>query len=462
MTEARQLFGTDGIRGVANQWPLTPAFVARIGQAIGSFLMSNGNAPYPTVVIGRDTRLSGEMLEHALAAGLMSRGVNTVHLGVITTPGIAYLTTKLDAQLGIVLSASHNPYADNGIKVFGSDGFKLADETELKIEKIALNGHDPASGNSMLAEKSTTLMGTRRDVLGKAQDYVAHLVKLVEQPRFLAGKRVVLECVNGAAYALAPQVFELLGAEVIAMNNAPDGVNINESYEYITPHTLSAAVRRAGACFGVSFDGDGDRAMLVDERGGFVDGDHMLAILARDMQRRGVLNHDTVVTTVMANVGLEIALREMGINMERTQVGDRYIVKRMQEGGFILGGEQSGHIIIFGEGHTTGDGIYTAIKVAEAVQRLGAPLSELAKCVQKFPQTILNVSVSHKPPLAQFSRIIERVAQTEELLGAAGRVVLRYSGTQQLARVMIEGQEQDVIEREAESIAAVIREEIGK
>jgi phosphoglucosamine mutase len=453
MTEIIKLFGTDGIRGVANRWPLTSDFVVRVGQAIGHIIAHESGKPM--VVIGRDTRLSGEMLEIALASGLMSQGVDTLHLGVITTPGIAYLTTKLGARLGIVISASHNPYEDNGIKVFGPDGFKIPDEMEGEIERMAQSetSSDPGPNHPNL--------GRRIEGQSHRQDYLAYLVRSAGDPDLLQGTRIVVDCANGATSELAPQLFTRLGAEVMAMHSEPDGFNINSSYEYLEPQSVRQVVLQEGAHLGVAFDGDGDRVILVDEKGNFVDGDCIMAILAREMQAQGTLRHDAVIGTVMSNVGLELSLREIGVKLERTPVGDRYVSQRMVEGGFTLGGEQAGHIIIFGYDHAAGDGLFTALRVLKAmVDHRPEPLSDLAGCFHKYPQVLINVPVSRKPPPEEIPEVQAQVAKAQAVLGKAGRIVLRYSGTENVARVMIEGDDQEVIEREAQAIAGVIAEVI--
>jgi phosphoglucosamine mutase len=454
MAEIAKLFGTDGIRGVANQWPLTSDFVVRVGQAIGHIIAHESGKP--VAVIGRDTRLSGEMLESALASGLMSQGVDTLHLGVITTPGIAYLTTKLGAPLGIVISASHNPYEDNGIKVFGPGGFKIPDEMEREIERIAQSkvGSDLVNNHSSL--------GRRIEGQSHRQDYLAYLVRSAGDPDLLQGTRVVVDCANGATSELAPQLFTRLGAEVMAMHNEPDGFNINSSYEYLEPQSVRQVVLQEGAHLGVAFDGDGDRVTLVDEKGNFVDGDCIMAILAREMQVQGTLGHDTVIGTVMSNVGLELSLQETGVRLERTPVGDRYVSQRMMEGGFTLGGEQAGHIIVFGYDHVAGDGLFTVLRVLRTmVDHRPQLLSDLAGCFHKYPQVLINVPVSHKPPLEETPEVQAQVAKTQAALSEAGRIVLRYSGTENVARVMIEGDDQEVIEREAQDIAGVIAGVIG-
>jgi phosphoglucosamine mutase len=452
--EVKKPFGTDGIRGVANQWPLTSDFVVRVGQAIGQIIAHESGKP--VVVIGRDTRPSGEMLESALASGLMSQGVDTLHLGVITTPGIAYLTTKLGAPLGIVISASHNPYEDNGIKVFGPDGFKISNEMEGEIERIAQSeaGSDSSPKHSSL--------GRRIEGQSHRQDYLAYLVRSAGDPGLLQDTRVVVDCAHGATSELAPQLFTRLGAEVMAMHNKPDGFNINSSYEYLEPQSVRQVVLQEGAHVGVAFDGDGDRVILVDEKGNYVDGDCIMAILAREMQAQGTLRHDTVIGTVMSNVGLELSLREIGVKLERTPVGDRHVSQRMVEGGFTLGGEQAGHIIVFGYDHAAGDGLFTVLRVLRTMMdHRPQLLSDLAGCFHKYPQVLINVPVSRKPPLKEIPEVQAQVAKAQAALGKAGRIVLRYSGTENVARVMIEGDDQEVIEREAQGIAGVIAEVIG-
>ncbi len=433
-----KLFGTDGIRGVAGEFPLTPEFITRIGRAIGDAI------PRGVAVIGRDTRASGAMIEHALAAGLMAAGFDTLHAGVLPTPGIAYLARQMGAACGIAISASHNPYQDNGIKVFGGDGFKIADTLEDQIEKLAQGGDGFPAG----------VIGQARLDARVADAYENFLLAAVKRDPILRGKRVAVDCNNGATFAIAPRVLGALGADVLALNAAPNGVNINRTYDSLEPKLLREAVLREHADWGVQFDGDGDRAVFVDERGNYIDGDFVLAILAR------ALKTPRVISTVMANVGLEESLRAIGVGLERTSVGDRWVTERMRASGAVLGGEQSGHIVLFDGGHTTGDGLYTAIRLAEILARRGARLSELAACMKKYPQVLVNVRVPRKPPLEQFPPIQARLAQTRETLGDGARILLRYSGTENLARVMIEGADAAQIAREAHALARVIQETI--
>ena len=450
MPETLKLFGTDGIRGVANEFPLTPEFLTRIGSAIGKVL---GRGERTLALIGRDTRQSGAMIENALAAGLMSQGFDTLHVGVLTTPGIAYLTRALGARCGISISASHNPFEDNGIKVFGADGFKIPDAHENEIETLA---------QSARCEKTNAATGQRRDDASPIASYIEFLLDAVQHKPILRGNRVAVDCNNGATFDLAQRALSALGAQVIALNDQPDGVNINRGYDSLEPKLLRETVLRERANFGVQFDGDGDRAVFVDERGNYVDGDFVLAILARDFKGRGLLaeHGNAVVSTVMANIGLEKSLNEIGAALERTAVGDRWVTERMRANGALIGGEQSGHIVLFDGGHTTGDGLYTAIRVAQVLARRGQPLSALAACMRKYPQVLVNVRVPRKPPLEQLPQIQTRVEQSRAALGEGARILLRYSGTENLARVMIEGSNADAIAREANAIAAVIQETI--
>ena len=449
-----KLFGTDGIRGIANQFPLTPEFVVHLGGAIGAVLKHDHERPM--AIIGRDTRLSGTMIESALAAGLMSQGFDTLFVGVITTPGIAYLTRTFGARCGISISASHNPFDYNGIKVFGSDGFKVPDQAEAQIEALAYARRDDE------ARAVIGSMGQRWDDSSKIEKYVDFLLDAVKREPILRGKRIVVDCNNGATFDLAPRVFIELGAQVIALNVQPDGVNINHGYDSLEPKLLRDVVMREHADFGVQFDGDGDRAVFVDERGNYVDGDYVLAILARDLQAQGKFAErgNAVVSTVMANIGLEKSLNAVGVKMERTVVGDRWVTERMRALNAIIGGEQSGHIVFFDHGHTTGDGIYTAIRVADVIARSQQSLGQLAACMTRYPQVLVNVRVPRKPPFEQFPQIETQVEQSRQVLGDSARILLRYSGTENLARVMIEGADAATIAREANAIAAVIQETI--
>lgn len=450
-----RLFGTDGIRGEINHWPLTPDFILGLGKVLARVIGEMETRPVG--VIGRDPRQSGYMLESALAAGLMSQGVDVVMAGVITTPGVAYLARIHRAQLGVVISASHNPFDHNGIKVFGADGFKIPDEMELEIERLLLDeGADFDSAEASRLGRSWNASAWR-------QEYVDYLVGSWAVDRPLQGVRLVLDCADGATSEIAPQVFRRLGADLVLKHHQPDGLNINQNYEYIYPRRLGAIVLEEKADVGIAFDGDGDRVMLVDDKGKTVNGDVILAILARDMQRRGKLEHDTVVGTPMSNWGLKAALAQDGIRLEEVAVGDRFILQRMLEAGYTLGGEQSGHIIIApGEGHTTGDGIYTALAVLKAAS--GTRLSELSAHFQELPECLLSVDVLSKPPLEGVAEIQQALRELHRSLGGGVDVNLRYSGTESKLRLKIRagvGHDQRQLEQLAEAFMSVARRAIA-
>jgi len=454
-----RLFGTDGIRSEANRWPLTPDFVLRMGQATAQVICCDRDTK-PKVLIGRDPRLSGYMLESTLAAGLMSQGVDVMLVGVITTPGVAYLTRTHHMQLGIVISASHNPFDHNGIKVFGANGFKIPDEMEIEIERLLLDSDVEFKGTD--AKKG---LGRSWDASHWRQDYVDHLVNVWGEDHSLQGKRIVLDCANGATSEIAPEVFRRLGADVIAMENAPDGFNINEHYEYIRPESVRAAVLREKAFVGIAFDGDGDRVMLVDEKGGFANGDAMMAILARDMKQKGLLTNNAVVSTPMSNWGLKASLEKVGIRLEETSVGDRFVLQRMIEENYLLGGEQSGHIIMLRHGQTTGDGIYTTLAVLRVVtSEANQSLSALAACIREFPECLVNIDVPSKPPLQAIPEVQTALQGLHASLGDNIDVTLRYSGTESKLRLKIragEEHDQQTLEREAEAFMAVAKQAIG-
>ena len=453
-----RLFGTDGIRGRANRWPLTAPFLLKLGQAVAQVIGDEGEAR-PRVVIGRDPRRSGAMLESALAAGLMSQGVDVMRAGVIPTPGVAYLTRTHQAQLGIVISASHNPFDHNGVKIFGADGFKVPDETEMEIERLLLDDEIEFEGADPTDVGRSTWADDWR------QDYVDHLVDAWDGEDALQGRRVVLDCANGATSEIAPQVFRRLGFDVVAMEDEPDGVNINVNYEYIHPHALREAVLEHEALAGIAFDGDGDRVMLVDERGGFVNGDAILAILARHMKKKGRLSNSAVVSTPMSNWGLKASLESVGIRLEETSVGDRFVLQRMIEENYALGGEQSGHILVLGDGQTTGDGIFTALEVLHVVaEEPDHSLAQLASCISEFPETLLSIEVPRKPPLQMVPEIQQALERLHASLGENIDVTLRYSGTESKLRLKIRaGEEHDqaALERAAEAFMDVARRAIA-
>jgi phosphoglucosamine mutase len=452
-----RLFGTDGIRSRANEWPLTVGFVLRIGQAVAQTVGGYGRGR-PEVVIGRDTRNSGRMLESALTAGLMSHGVDVLRAGIITTPGVAFLTRKKGMRLGIVISASHNPFDHNGIKIFGSEGFKIPDEQEAEIERLLLDADDevPAA--------STHEIGSSRDVSVWREDYVSHLVSVWGSGASLEGAKIVLDCANGATAGIAPEVFRRIGARVVARESQPDGLNINQNYEYIYPESLRRAVLEETALVGIAFDGDGDRVMLVDEAGGFVNGDAVLAILARAMKRDGSLTNGTVVSTPMSNWGLKASLEEADIRLEEVSVGDRFVLQRMIESNYSLGGEQSGHVIILRDDQTTGDGILTSLEVLKVMCGDQRGLSSLAAVMEEFPEYLANIEVPSKPPLAMIPEIQEALEGLRASLGGDVDIVLRYSGTESKLRLKIRaGREHDPLRlaREAEAFMEVAKRAIA-
>ena len=450
----RRLFGTDGIRGIANQEPMTPEAILRLGRAVGRYFHTSGEHRH-RIVIGKDTRVSGYMIETALASGLCSMGVDPVLVGPMPTPGIAFLTRDLRADAGVAISASHNSFQDNGIKFFGPDGFKLPDEAEAEIEDLVFGDEidrmRPTAGGIGRAYRIDDADGR----------YNVFLKQVVPKDLVFDGLRVVIDTANGAAYKIAPVVLRELGAEVIAIGDAPDGLNINEGCGALHTHVLAERVMREGADLGIALDGDADRCILVDDLGSQVDGDKVMAILALAMKAEGRLQEDTLVTTVMSNLGLEVALKNNGISMVRTAVGDRYVVERMREEGYNLGGEQSGHIVCL-DHTTTGDGIITALMVLTAMGIAGQPLSELAKLYDTYPQTLINLRVREKRDFRTVEPIAAAILTAEQQLGDRGRVLVRYSGTEALARVMVEGEDNAAVETHARGIAAAIEAALGE
>ncbi len=447
--EMGKYFGTDGVRGVANL-ELTPELAYKIGRCGGVVLA--GGTHRPKVVIGLDTRISGAMLESALTAGLLSIGADVVRLGVVTTPAVAYLTRKLGADAGVMISASHNPVQDNGIKFFGGDGFKLLDETEAEIERLMDAEADtlPRPTGSGIGTV-TTDTSAKRLYLDFLQTTVKH--------RF-EGLKIVLDCAHGAAYELAPEVFRALGAEVIAYGAEPNGLNINDGVGSTHPELLAAKVREHGAHLGLAFDGDADRLIAIDENGEETDGDYVLCICGDAMKRAGTLKRDTVVTTVMANIGFFQAAKSLGLETVQTAVGDRYVMEEMVRGGYNLGGEQSGHVI-FLDHNTTGDGILTGLQLVDTVVGSGKTLGELKQLMRKYPQTLVNVRVADKSKYPGNPAIQAAIETAQAALGDNGRILVRPSGTEALIRVMAEGPELGEIERHAAAIAEVIRKELA-
>ena len=444
----RTLFGTDGIRGVANRHPMTPALMLRAGMAVAS--LYRNAARRHRILIGRDTRLSGPMIEDALVAGICSMGVDALTVGVLPTPAVAFLTQDMKADAAIMISASHNPFEDNGIKIFQGNGLKLPDAAEARIEALM------ASGSLGESAPSGASIGRAREIAGAEGRYAVFLKNAFPKALSLEGLRVVVDCAHGAGYRIAPLVLEELGAEVIPMANSPDGKNINLRCGATHPDAVAAAVRRHRAHAGIALDGDADRVIFADEKGHVVDGDHLMAICAIDMKARRQLRKNTVVATVMSNMGFEIAMQQAGIRLVRTQVGDRYILERMLKDGYNLGGEQSGHLI-FLDHTTTGDGILSALRVLAVMQRRERPLSELASVMTTLPQVLVNVNVEQRKALDSVPAVRKAIADAERKLAGKGRVLVRFSGTQTLCRVMIEGPSQKEITAMANELAEVIR-----
>jgi phosphoglucosamine mutase len=470
MTQARQLFGTDGIRGVAGEFPLTRDSVYWIGRALGHDLL-RGNAK-ARVVIGQDTRISSEWIANRFLQGLASVGVETRSAGVITTPGVAFLARSQGFDAGVVISASHNPWTDNGIKIFSGDGYKLPDAHELAVEKEIFSLLDSDAG---AVPDATTEISSLPGEEELRHSYVRSLAAGVTTD--LSGLRVVVDCANGAATAEAPELFRALRIKTTFLHSAPDGKNINDNCGALHPETVSRFVAERGLDpsaeakldlskdqrfdAGITFDGDADRALLCDAEGEVVNGDAVLLIAARDMQTRGMLANDTVVSTTMSNMGLELALKRSGIKMLRANVGDKYVLEEMQRVGATLGGEQSGHILFRDGDATTGDGLLTALRVLEIMARTGKSLAELVGDLKVFPQTIRNVRVKNKTPLAEIPAIHAAITSAERELDGNGRVVVRYSGTEALARVMIEAESKAQMDRLAKSIVDAIQSALG-
>jgi len=460
MTQTRQLFGTDGIRGVAGEFPLTRDSVYWIGRALGHDL-ARANAK-ARVVIGQDTRISSRWIADRFLQGLASVSVETRSAGVITTPGVAFLARSQGFDAGIVISASHNPWTDNGIKIFSGDGYKLPDARELAIEKeiFALLDSD-----AVPAPDSTLEVSSLPGEEGLRQAYVRWLVGSVSND--LSGLRVAVDCANGAATAEAPELFGALKINTAFLHSAPDGQNINENCGALHPEIVARFVAESFAAkqgrfdVGITFDGDADRALFCDANGRVVNGDAVLLLAARDMQSRAALAKATVVATTMSNMGLELALKRSGIRMLRADVGDKYVVEEMQRVGATLGGEQSGHILFRDGEATTGDGLLTALRVLEIMVRTGKPLADLVGDLKVFPQTIQNVRVRKKIPFAHIPAVQAAIAAAERDLDGNGRVVVRYSGTEALARVMIEAESKREMDRLAKAIVGAIRAELG-
>lgn len=456
---SRKLFGTDGVRGVANLEPVTAETALKLGRAAAHIFCEmaaqrKSANQRPTIVIGKDTRLSGYMLENALAAGVMSLGANVLFIGPLPTPGVAYITRSLRADAGIVLSASHNPYEDNGIKFFRHDGYKLDDAIERRIEHLVFSGEiesiRPTAGKIGQAKRID-------DALGR---YVEFAKASFPKGMTLEGLHVAVDCANGAAYKTTPCVLRELGAQLTTAHTNPDGRNINTNCGSTFPEEISRVVRQSGAYVGISHDGDADRVLLCDEKGEVVDGDEILAIAALDALRRETLAQNTLVATVMSNFGLDETLRSQGGNVLRTAVGDRYVIEAMVKQNLNIGGEQSGHMI-FRDFGTTGDGLVSALQILRILVETGKPLSELKACLSKYPQAQRNLKVQRKPPMSELPEIQKLVTHAEQALAGSGRVLLRYSGTEPKVRLLIEGRDSAQINAFADEIAAALKTAIG-
>ena len=445
----KQLFGTDGIRGKANQWPITPEVGMRIGRAVARVL----NAQMPgqhKVVIGKDTRLSGYMLENAITAGLVSEGARVLLTGPVPTPAIAYLTKSMACDAGVMLTASHNPYTDNGIKIFGPDGYKLNDAMEEAVEAIILE--------ESLSEPNGELGKAVRidDATGRYIEFA----KASIGAKSLKGLKIVIDCANGAGYFVGPLILEELGAEVISMAIEPDGRNINAGVGALYPELAGEMVKAHGAHLGICLDGDADRVIFVDENGEEISGDKVLYMCAKALKAQGKLEKDTLVATVMSNLGLHSALAKEGIKVEATGVGDRLVIECMREHDYSLGGENSGHII-FAESATTGDGLMSALKVLEMMQDSGKPLSELASGMEEFPQELHALNITEKPPIESVPELVQVITDVEDELGADGRVLVRYSGTENKIRVLVEAKCALAAKSASDKICAVVEATIG-
>jgi len=448
----RQLFGTDGVRGIANLEPMTSETAMKLGRAVAH--MFKRREGRHQIVIGKDTRLSGYMLESALTSGICSMGVDVLLVGPMPTPGVAFLTRSLRADAGVMISASHNPYQDNGIKFFSNDGFKLPDDVELRMEELIVSNEiehlRPTAGEIGKAYRIDDAEGR----------YIEFVKRSLPREMDFQGLKVVLDCAHGAGYSVFPKVVRELGAAVHVIGDEPNGININEGFGATCPARLQDVVRNQGADIGIALDGDADRSVFVQEEGEIVSGDQALAAFALDLQQRGRLHKQTVVGTVMSNFGFETALNQSGISLIRTPVGDRYILERMLADGYNLGGEQSGHLI-FLDYNTTGDGLISSLQMLKLMRRTGRPLSDVVRCMEAVPQVLLGVTVSQKPDLSSLPELQQAIQSCEKSLNGMGRVLVRYSGTEPLVRVMVEGQDDSQIRQVADELVKVVKAAIG-
>lgn len=441
-----RLFGTDGVRGVANE-DLTPELAYKLGRA-GSYVLAQ-EFDHPRILVGKDTRISGDMLEAALIAGILSTGASVLKAGIVPTPAVAYLTRRYEASSGVVISASHNPMEDNGIKFFSANGYKLPDETEDRIEELVKKGVDD------LARPVGDGIGRVYEVAEAETNYIDYLKSCYRAPRDLSGLCVVVDCANGAAYSVAPRLWEELGAKVISISNHPNGININDRCGSTYPEKLRRAVLEHKADFGVAYDGDADRVIVVDERGNVLDGDVIMVICGLHWQRTKKLVPPKVVATVMSNIGLDIALRREKVEVEYCQVGDRYVLEKMMETGARMGGEQSGHIILL-DYATTGDGLLSGLKLAEVMRETGLPLSELALEMERLPQILVNVDLKDKEGILDNDNVKEVIAKADIRLGEWGKVLVRPSGTEPKIRIMAQGRDEFMLKEVVEEIRKAI------
>ncbi|MCD2138976.1 phosphoglucosamine mutase [Salinicoccus halitifaciens] len=443
-------FGTDGVRGVANT-ELTPELAFKLGR-VGGYVLAGENNTKPTFLVGRDTRISGEMLESALVAGLLSIGAEVMRLGVISTPGVAYLAREIEADAGVMISASHNPVADNGIKFFASDGFKLSDAEEQKIEELLDRETDD------LPRPTGTEIGSKSDYFEGSQKYIGYLKSTIDVD--LEGLKIGLDGAHGSTHSLAPYLFGDLEADTVTVGTNPDGTNINDGVGSTHPEKLIELVKEKECDFGLAFDGDGDRLIAVDENGDIVDGDKIMFILAQHLKEAGKLKDDMVVSTVMSNLGFYKALEAHGLRSDKTKVGDRYVVEEMRKHGYSLGGEQSGHIIMM-DYNTTGDGLLSGVHLSAIIKKTGKPLSELAGQVETFPQRLVNVRVKDKHNVVNNETVAAKIGAVEKEMDGNGRILVRASGTEPLVRVMVEAETVELADRYSADIAEVVEAEMG-
>jgi phosphoglucosamine mutase len=449
----RKLFGTDGIRGKAGVHPMTPEVALALGRAIAHVFRERAGERHQ-ILIGKDTRLSGYMFEDALAAGICSMGVNVIQVGPMPTPALAFLTRDMRCNAGVMITASHNQYQDNGIKFFAADGFKLPDVEEARIEQLI------ATGEVKNVSVSPDEIGQASRIEDAKGRYIVHLKNTFPSDLTLEGMRIVIDCANGAGYRVGPTALRELGAEVFEIGCEPNGRNINEECGSLYPERTAAKVRELRADVGIALDGDADRVTLIDERGEILDGDQLMWLCARDMHKRGVLKGGGVVATVMSNLGLETALGDLGIGLVRAAVGDRYVVEQMRKGGHNLGGEQSGHILVLDHA-TTGDGMMSALQILALMARGAVPLSKLNEGMERYPQVMVNLGVSEKRPLEELPRVQEAIAEVEKELGNEGRVLIRYSGTENKVRVMVEGRNETRVNELANFLADELKNSLG-